>query len=53
MLGSARVGGWEAASLHGHAPELQVSRWGYPPLTNIFMPDDGMKERFNRATPGR
>ena len=51
MLGNARVGGWATASLHGHAPELQVSRWGYPLLTNIFMPDDGMKERFNRATP--
>ena len=51
MLGDATVGGWATASLHGHAPEVQVSRWGYPLLTNMFMPDDGMKERFNRLTP--
>lgn len=51
MIGHGRVHGWATVSLHGHAPEIQVSRWGLPLLTNFFMPDPRMKERFNRATP--
>ncbi len=43
--------GWATASLHGHAPEVQVSRWGLPLITNIFMPDPAMREDFNRAAP--
>jgi len=39
------------ASLYGHAPETQVSRWGLPLITNIFMPDPVMREDFNRSTP--
>jgi uncharacterized protein DUF4331 len=51
MIGEGRVGGWATASLHGHAPEVQVSRWGLPLITNIFMPDPEMREAFNRAAP--
>ena len=51
MLRDGPVGGWVTASLHGHAPEMQVSRWGYPLLTNMFMPDEDMKERFSRLIP--
>ena len=43
--------GWATASLHGHAPEVQVSRWGLPLITNIFMSDPAMREDFNRAAP--
>ena len=42
---------WATSSLYGHAPEVQVSRWGLPLITNFFMPDPAMKEDFNRATP--
>jgi hypothetical protein len=51
MIGRGRVHGWATASLHGHAPEVQVSRWGLPLITNIFMPDPAMREDFNRAAP--
>jgi hypothetical protein len=51
MIGTGIVHGWATASLHGHAPEVQVSRWGLPLSTNIFMPDPAMREDFNRAIP--
>jgi len=51
LIGRDAVRGWATASLYGHAPEVQVSRWGLPLVTNFFMPDADMKERFNRATP--
>ena len=51
LIGKGLVHGWATASLHGHAPEVQVSRWGLPLITNIFMPDPAMREAFNRATP--
>lgn len=51
VIGFGRVRGWATASLFGHAPEVQVSRWGLPLITNVFMPDPEMKERFNRTTP--
>jgi hypothetical protein len=51
LIGTGLVHGWATASLYGHAPEVQVSRWGLPLITNMFMPDADMKEQFNRATP--
>ncbi|HTH98683.1 MAG TPA: DUF4331 family protein [Stellaceae bacterium] len=51
MIGHGTVHAWATASLYGHAPEVQVSRWGLPLITNIFMPDLDMREAFNRATP--
>lgn len=51
LIGLGLVHGWATASLYGHAPEAQVSRWGLPLITNIFMPDPEVRERFNRATP--
>lgn len=30
---------------------MQVSRWGLPLITNIYMPDMDIREKFNRATP--
>ena len=30
---------------------MQVSRWGLPLITNIFMPEQGMREDYNRAIP--
>jgi Domain of unknown function (DUF4331) len=51
MIGRGLVHGWATASLFGHAPEVQVSRWGLPLITNFFMPDAGMKEDLNRVGP--
>ena len=51
LIGRGLVRGWATASLHGHAPDIQVSRWGLPLITNIFMPDPGMREDFNHAAP--
>ena len=51
LIGHGRVQAWATASLHGHAPEMQVSRWGLPLVTNMLMPDPSMKEAFNRAPP--
>lgn len=52
MIGAGRVAAWATCSLHGHLPEMQLSRWGVPLLTNIFMPDQEMREAYNRAVPG-
>jgi hypothetical protein len=43
--------GRATSSLYGHAPEVQISRWGLPIVTNVFMPDLDMREEFNCATP--
>jgi hypothetical protein len=51
LIGQGAVRAWATASLFGHAPEVQVSRWGLPLITNIFMPDPELKERFNRTSP--
>lgn len=51
LIGNGLVRAWVTASLYGHAPEEQVSRWGLPLITNLFMPDMGMREEFNRAVP--
>ena len=36
-IGRGSVRAWATVSLYGHAPEVQVSRWGLPLITNIFM----------------
>ena len=51
IIGGGLVHAWATSSLYGHAPKVQVSRWGFPLITNFFMPDPAMKEDFNRATP--
>jgi Domain of unknown function (DUF4331) len=51
LIGRGQVRAWATVSLHGHAPEVQVSRWGFPLITNIFMPDMDMREDYNRSVP--
>lgn len=51
MIGQGRVHAWATASLFGHAPEIQVSRWGLPLISNVFMPDESVKETYNRIGP--
>ncbi len=55
MIGGGSVRAWATVSLCGHAPEVQVSRWGLPLITNIFLSDpqlrDTQREDYNRAAP--
>jgi hypothetical protein len=51
MIGNGVVHAWASTSLHGHAPEVQVSRWGLPLITHLFIPDQEMREQYNRAVP--
>jgi hypothetical protein len=54
LIGKGIVHAWATASLAGHAPEVQVSRWGLPLVTHIFLSDPAqpnLKEDFNRSVP--
>jgi hypothetical protein len=54
LIGTGKVHAWATASLYGHAPETQVSRWGLPLITHIFLGNPNeqeIKEQFNAATP--
>jgi Domain of unknown function (DUF4331) len=54
MIGQGVVRAWATISLYGHAPEVQVSRWGLPLITHLFINEPGkaeMKERFNTSAP--
>jgi hypothetical protein len=48
---AATVRAWATVSLCGHAPEVQVSRWGLPLMTHIFITDEAVKEDYNRSYP--
>ena len=55
MIGQGAVYAWSTVSLYGHAPEVQVSRWGLPMITHILLSDpalhDAAAENYNRAAP--
>lgn len=54
LIGRGMVHAWATVSLYGHAPEQQVSRWGLPLITHIFLNDPAapdLKERFNASVP--
>jgi hypothetical protein len=54
LIGNGKVHAWATASLYGHAPEMQVSRWGLPLITHLFLndpKDQEMKEQFNTSLP--
>jgi len=54
LICTGTVHAWATASLYGHAHEMQVSRWGLPLLTHLFLNDPNnqeVKESFNRSTP--
>jgi Domain of unknown function (DUF4331) len=48
---AVHVQAWSTVSLHGHAPERQVARWGLPLFTHIYLPDADAREIFNRSRP--
>jgi hypothetical protein len=45
------VHAWVTVSLCGHAPEVQVSLWGLPLMTHIFITDPAAKDDYNRSLP--
>ncbi len=52
LIGRGVVHAWATASLYGHAPEVQVSRWGLPMITHILLSDPSLhdaSENYNRA----
>jgi hypothetical protein len=51
MIGEGLIHAWATASLFGHAPEVQVSRWGLPLITNVLIPDETLRETYNRTGP--
>jgi hypothetical protein len=51
MIGRGRIHAWATVSLYGHAPEIQVSRWGLPLITNVLIPDQDIRETYNRTGP--
>jgi hypothetical protein len=56
MIGHGHIRAWATVSLYGHAPEKQVSRWGLPLITHLFLNDPDnqeIKEQFNESVPSR
>jgi hypothetical protein len=54
LIGRGKVHAWATISLYGHAPEVQVSRWGLPLMTHLFFNDpdaQNVKEEFNATVP--
>jgi hypothetical protein len=54
LIGRGKINAWATISLFGHAPEVQVSRWGLPMVTHLFLNDPGnqeLKEQFNASVP--
>lgn len=54
LIGQGVVHAWATASLYGHAPEVQVSRWGLPMITHMLLSDPALhdaSENYNRAVP--
>ena len=48
---ASTVRAWVTVSLCGHAPEVQVSRWGLPLMTHFFITDPAVKDDYNRSLP--
>ena len=44
MLGKGKIGVWATISLFGHAPEVQICRWGYPLTTHLFLSNPSTPE---------
>jgi hypothetical protein len=54
LLGAGTVRAWATASLFGHAPEVQVYRWGMPLCTHLYLSDPaaaGLADRYHRSMP--
>jgi hypothetical protein len=55
-IGSGKVGLWGTISLYGHAPETQVSRWGFPLFTHLFLSNPStasLVEKYHATGPSQ
>jgi hypothetical protein len=48
MIGSGKIHLWSTASLFGHAPEVQICRWGLPLFTHLYLSDPETPELLDR-----
>jgi hypothetical protein len=56
MIGNGQVRAWATASLFGHAPEVQICRWGLPLITHLYLSDPATSElvdQFHASTPSQ
>jgi hypothetical protein len=56
LIGSGKVGAWATLSLYGHAPEVQIYRWGMPLFTHLFLSDPkrpDLPEKFHNTNPAQ
>jgi hypothetical protein len=53
LIGKGNVHVWSTASLYGHAPETQISRWGLPLFTHLFLSDPvaNLAARYHASSP--
>ena len=54
MIGEGKVRAWATASLFGHAPEVQICRWGLPLMTHLYLSDPATPElvdKFHASSP--
>ncbi|MBC7910386.1 MAG: DUF4331 family protein [Pyrinomonadaceae bacterium] len=48
---SQKIDVWMTVSLYGHAPLIQVSRYGTPLMTHVFLQTTEHKDLFNQTHP--
>ena len=54
MIGDGKVSAWATASLFGHAPEVQICRWGLPLMTHLYLSDPAtpdLVDKFHAGSP--
>jgi uncharacterized protein DUF4331 len=54
MFGTEEVWAWATASLFGHAPEVQVYRWGLPLFTHLYLSNPATRalaDRYHQTVP--
>jgi hypothetical protein len=54
MIGEGRIAAWATISLFGHAPEVQICRWGYPLITHLFLSNPSTPEltaKYHAGSP--
>src|SRR3984885_5852702 len=54
MIGEGGIAAWATISLFGHAPEVQICRWGYPLITHLFLSNPSTPEltaRYHAGSP--
>lgn len=56
LLGAGTIRAWATASLCGHAPEVQVYRWGVPLFTHLLLSDPAtprLADRYHQTMPAQ